>query len=155
LPEVDAMGSERQFHPRREVGEMGQILVTITVQNTGDPSRRVESVGMVDTGAFGLILPAAWRPELEPLSTARHVELETADQRIVTAEVCGPVAIRLDGFERIFGEVVFVDMLPGPRGRYEPLVGYTILESCGAVVDLVTHRLIARKYYDLKPSRVA
>jgi hypothetical protein len=40
-------------------------------------------------------------------------------------------------------------------GRYEPLVGYTILESCGVVVDLVTHRLIARKYYDLKRSCAA
>ena len=40
-------------------------------------------------------------------------------------------------------------------GLVEPLVGYTVLESCGAVVDLVTHRLVARKYYDLKSLRAA
>jgi hypothetical protein len=33
---------------------------------------------------------------------------------------------------------------------YEPLVGYTVLELAGAVVDRVSHRLVARKYYDLK-----
>ena len=149
------MSTGRQFHPRRRVLDTGQILVTVTVENTVDTSKRIETIGMVDTGAFGLILPSAWRGTLEPLWTAREVELETADQRIVTAEVCGPVSIRLDGFGRIFGEVVFVEMAPGPRGRYEPLVGYTVLESCGAVVDLVTHRLVARKYYDLKRSRAA
>jgi hypothetical protein len=105
---------------------------------------------MVDTGAFGLILPSAWRAALEPLRAVRTVELETADQRIVTGDVCGPVLVALDGFDRIFGEAVFVDMEEGPDGRYEPLIGYTVLESCGAVVDLVTHRLVARKYYDLK-----
>ena len=129
---------------------MGQVLVGIQVENAVDPSQRVESIGLVDTGAFGLILPQAWRPALGPLETVRTVDLETADQRVVVADVCGPVRIRLDGFDAIFGEVVFVDMAEGHHGRYEPLVGYTILESCGLVVDLVTHRLVARKYYDLK-----
>jgi hypothetical protein len=45
--------------------------------------------------------------------------------------------------------VVFVDTHPGGRG-YEPLVGYTVLELSGAVVDMVTHRVVARKYFDLK-----
>jgi hypothetical protein len=63
--------------------------------------------------------------------------------------------IGIDGFDPIFSEALFVDMEQGPHGRYEPLVGYTVLESCGAVVDLVTHRLIARKYYDLKSLRAA
>ena len=149
------MGSERQFYPRLEAKEMGQVLVGFTVQNAADPTKRIESIGMVDTGAFGLILPSAWRVELGPLQLARSVDLETADQRIVTADVCGPVIIALDGFDRTFTEVVFVDMERGPHGRYEPLIGYTVLELCGAVVDLVTHRLIARKYYDLKGFRAA
>ena len=37
----------------------------------------------------------------------------------------------------------------------EPLVGYTVLELSNVVVDMVTHRLVARKYYDLKTAAVA
>ena len=29
------------------------------------------------------------------------VDLETADQRIVTAEICGPVWIQIDGFRLV------------------------------------------------------
>ena len=61
---------------------------------------------------------------------------------------------RISGFRRIVGEVAFVDMQPGPRG-YEPLVGYTVLELSNVVVDMMTHRLVARKYYDLKAAAVA
>jgi len=45
-------------------------------------------------------------------------------------------------------------MQPGPRG-YEPLVGYTVLELSGVAVDMVSHSLLARKYYDLKSAAVA
>ena len=41
-------------------------------------------------------------------------------------------------------------MEPGRRGAYEPLIGYTILERSGLVIDMVTHRLVARKYFDAK-----
>ena len=149
------MGSEHQFYPRAEAKLMGQVLVGFTVENATDPTKRIRSIGMVDTGAFGLILPSAWLAELQPLQRMRSVDLETADQRIVIADIYGPVIVGLDGFDRTFGEAVFVDMDPGPRGEYEPLIGYTVLELCGAVVDLVTHRLIARKYYDLKRVRAA
>ena len=109
----------------------------------------MESVRPVDTGAFGLILPAAWRERLGRLPDPVMVDVETADQRIVRAEVCGPVRIQVGGFRRVLGEVVFMEMQPGTRG-YEPLLGYTVLELAGAVIDLVTHRLVARKYFDLK-----
>ena len=105
---------------------------------------------MVDTGCFGLVLPLAWKDRLAPLSNVTHVDLETADQRIVTAEVCGAVTIQFASFRPVTGEVAFIDMQPNERHGYEPSVGYTVLELAGAVVDLVTHRLIARKYCDLK-----
>jgi predicted aspartyl protease len=142
--------SKRQLIPRRHVAMMGEVRVRVTVENAADPSRRIEAVGLVDTGATGLILPAAWKDRLEPLSHVALVDLETVDQRTVTAEVRGPVAIQLDGFRRMLDEVTFVDMQPGPDGGYEPLVGYTVLEKCKVVVDLVTHRLVERRHYLLK-----
>lgn len=144
------MATVRPFYPRRRVDMMGTILVTVRVENANDASKRIQSLAMVDTGAFGLILPAAWKETLQPLRKVAVVDLETADQRIIEAEVWGPVLITLDGFRQMLGEAIFVDMELGRDGRYEPLVGHTVLESCGAVVDMVTHRLVARKYYDLK-----
>jgi hypothetical protein len=51
-----------------------------------------------------------------------------ADQG-ATAEIRGPVRVQLDGFRRVNSEVIFVDMAPRADGSYEPLVGYTVLES--------------------------
>ncbi len=142
------MEERRPFFPRRE--HVGTIRVDVTVTNLIDPAHELAFEGLVDTGAGGLVLPSAWKDRLGPLSTAADVDLETADQRIVTAEVCGPVWIRIGGLRPIPDEVVFVDMKQGRRGTYEPLVGYTILERLGLVIDMVTHRLVVRKYFDAK-----
>jgi hypothetical protein len=48
----------------------------------------------------------------------------------------------------------FVEMAPGPHG-YQPLVGYTLLEICGVVIDLVSRRLVARRSLDLKAAAFA
>jgi len=53
------------------------------------------------------------------------------------------VRIQIDGFRAIDGEVMFIGMTPR-RDSYEPLVGYPVLELARAVVDMVTHRLVAR-----------
>jgi predicted aspartyl protease len=124
-------------------------VVPVTLTNSSDPARALRFDALVDTGAFGLVLPVAWKERVGLLPHAAPVEVETADQRIVTAEICGPVRIQIDGFRVIDGEVVFMDMAPTGRG-YEPLVGYTVLELAGAVVDMVTHRLVARRTFDLK-----
>jgi|GEM_PF-2348034 len=34
---------------------------------------------------------------------AKEIDVETAAQQLVNAEVCGPVEIRLEGFEPIYG----------------------------------------------------
>ena len=128
---------------------MGQVSVPVVLVNGEDPTKELRFDALVDTGAFGLILPRAWKERLGPLPHAAPVEVETADQRVLPAEVCGPVRIQVDGFRAIDGEVVFMDMAPA-RGGYEPLVGYTVLELAGAVVDMVTHRLVARRTFDLK-----
>jgi len=129
---------------------MGRILVPFRVASWSESSKEIRGVGMVDTGAYGMILPAVWRAALGTPPAIAVVDVELADQRVVKAEVCGPVEIQIDGFRRVLGEVIFVDMVPNARGEYEPLIGYTILEACNVVVDMTQHRLVARKYYDLK-----
>ena len=128
---------------------MGRIIVPVTVTNLADPTKEIHFDGLIDTGAFGLVLPLAWRERLGQLSDTAEVEVEMADQRVMAAETAGPVRIQIPGFRRVIGEVAFIPM--EPRGdSYEPLVGYTVLELAGIAIDLVTHRLVARRVFDAK-----
>jgi hypothetical protein len=97
----------------------------------------------------GSPLPKVWKDRLGKFLTAKIIEMKTADQRVVSGEVCGPVQIQIEGFDSIFNEVVFLDMEP-TNGRYEPLIGYIILEQSRIAVDVIGHRLIQVKYMDLK-----
>src|SRR5262245_57290107 len=147
------MGTVTPFYPRRQP-DVGKVIVWVAVANVLDPARRLEFSALVDTGTFGLVLPLAWKEHLGELTEAGVVEIETADRRIVTAEVRGPVRIQIEGFRRVTGEVIFVDMEKSARG-YEPLVGYTVLELSGVAVDMVSHSLVARKYYPAKAAAIA
>jgi hypothetical protein len=73
-----------------------------------------------------------------------------ADQSMATAEIRGPVSVQLEGFRRVNGEAIFVDMVPRADGSYRPLVGYTVLELANVVIDMRRHCLVAKKYYKLK-----
>jgi hypothetical protein len=77
------------------------------------------------------------------------VEMETADQSLLQGTVCGPVQIQIEGFRPVFSEVVFIDMTP-ENGKFEPLLGYIVLEQSQAAVDMLGHRLIHVKRLDLK-----
>jgi predicted aspartyl protease len=143
------MSESRPFFPRRET-RVGNVIVQVTVTNLAEPEHKIFFEGLVDTGAFGLVLPKPWKERLGPFARCNEVEVETADQRIVTSEVCGPVWVEIAGFRPIPDEVVFMEMAPGRRGVHEPLVGYTVLERSGLVIDMVTHRLVARKYFVAK-----
>jgi hypothetical protein len=92
---------------------MGRIQASVAVSNPADPERTIGCDALVDTGAFCLTLPAAWKDCLGPLPLSRRVEVETADHRVVAAEVAGPVVIRIDGFDPLAGEVLFLDIGAG------------------------------------------
>jgi predicted aspartyl protease len=134
---------------------MGEVRVDLTVENVLEPGRRIACRAMVDTGAYGLILPMAWKERLGDLPELSTVDLELGDGRVVTAEIRGPARIWLGGFRRVIGEVIFVDMEPRPDGSYEPLVGYTVLDACNVMVDVRRRRLVARRFYSLKGVRAA
>src|SRR5437879_5187387 len=107
---------------------MGRIVAQVTVANTVEPDRQIHFDALVDTGSGLLVLPRVWKDRLGALPASSSVEMETADQRPVVAEVCGPVRIEVEGFRPIFSEVAFLDMHP-TDGMYEPLLGYIVLEQ--------------------------
>jgi predicted aspartyl protease len=128
---------------------MGRIITSVTIQNAIEPDKSIRADALVDTGASQMVLPSAWRERLNPLNRIRVVDVETATQVIVKADVCGPVKIQLEGFEPVYSEVLFVEMHPAD-GVYDPLIGYLVLEQSQAAVDMVEHRLIHVKHLDLK-----
>lgn len=128
---------------------MGRINATVRIKNILEPDSHITCDALVDTGAANMVLPLAWKERLGNLTTIREVECETATQELVSAEVCGPVEICVEGFPPIFSEVLFLEMNPS-EGEYEPLIGYIILEQCQIAVDMLGHRLLHAKKVDLK-----
>jgi len=134
---------------QQEKTRVGRISVKVRIRNLLEENHALTCDALVDTGAGYMVLPRAWKDRLGELPTVRYIDCETATQQLVKGEVCGPVEIRLEGFDPIYGEVLFVDMEP-ENGIYEPLVGYIVLEQAQAAVDMLGHRLVHVKKSDLK-----
>ncbi len=128
---------------------MGRIVATIDIQNLSASGESMKLDALVDTGASYLTLPLAWKDRLGQFDSEETVELQTATQEVVIGTVCGPVKIKIEGFRGIYNEVLFLEMKPN-NGEYEPLLGYIVLEQCGAAVDMIGHRLLPVKYMDVK-----
>ncbi|MBN1359511.1 MAG: hypothetical protein JW993_02915 [Sedimentisphaerales bacterium] len=128
---------------------MGRISANVRIKNLLDETHVVTCDALVDTGAAHLVLPRAWKDRFGKIATVRHIECETATQQLVAGEVCGPVEIRIEKFDPVHGEVLFLDMEPAD-GVYEPLIGYIILEQAQIAVDMLGHRLVHVKRSDLK-----
>ena len=129
--------------------DVGRIVATVRIENAADLSKALKCDALVDTGASLMVLPSAWKDRLGKLEFLTEIEVETATQERVTAEVCGPVRIQIEGFRAILNEVAFVEMKPAD-GEYEPLIGYIVLEQSLAAVDMLGHRLVPVKHMDLK-----
>jgi hypothetical protein len=99
---------------------MGRIVTPVKIENLLDPSKKIETDGLVATSAYMMILPNAWRDRLGELPASHKVEVHLATEEMVEAEVCGPVYIQIPGFHRIVSEVLFLEMKPG-NGEYEPV----------------------------------
>jgi predicted aspartyl protease len=129
--------------------DVGRIVASVTIENAADFSKAITCEALVDTGASHMVLPSAWKDRLGKFEALAEIEVETATQETVTAQVCGPVRIQIEGFRAIFSEVAFVDMNP-ERGEFEPLIGYIVLEQSLAGVDMISRRLVHLKHFDLK-----
>lgn len=128
---------------------MGRIAVSVEAFNPAQKTP-VRIDALVDIGASYLTLPLAWKERFGRFDWEEEVELQTATQEVVKGTMCSPVRITVEGFRPIGAEVLFMKMTPPENGEYEPLLGYIPLESCGAAVDMIGHRLLSVKYMDLK-----
>lgn len=129
---------------------MGRIVAQVKLQNMLHPENAIECNALVDTGAAYMTLPNAWREQLGELICVEEVELATATGHTVHGELASPTRLTIEGFRSVTSEILFVDMEPDDDGRYEPLLGYIPLEQTGLAVDMLGHRLIKLKRFDLK-----
>ncbi|MGH9338692.1 MAG: hypothetical protein ACRD1R_03665 [Acidobacteriota bacterium] len=130
---------------------MGRVTAQVTVSNVLDPESTMTFGALVDAGTSILVLPSDWKDRLGPFSASTIEMVEVADQRLIEAEISGPVKIQIEGFRAIFNEVTFPDMQPA-NGQYEPLLGYIILvlrniNKCAIVASRVPYEcgLMARR----------
>jgi len=129
---------------------MGRIIVQVEIFNPSDKSKYIKCSMFVDTGAASLILPSVWKDRLGTFSSIENVELILANNEVIKGEACGPVGIKIEGFRKIYNEVIFMEMDETKEGEYEPLLGYIILEQAQAAIDMLGHRLVHVKYIDCK-----
>jgi predicted aspartyl protease len=128
---------------------MGRVVSNVRITNLFEREAVITCDALVDTGIAYMVLPKAWKERMGKINTVREIDCEIATQEIVRGEVCGPVEIKIEGFEPVYSEVLFLDMKP-ENGVYEPLIGYIILGQSQAAVDMFGHRLIHVKKTDLK-----
>ncbi len=129
---------------------MGRIIVAVDVENISQSRQKIKLEALVDTGASHLVLPRAWREKFGNFETEETIKLQIATQRVVSGTVCGPVKIKVEGFRTIHSEILFIDMKADKEGSYKPLLGYIVLEQCGAVIDMQKHCLLPVQYMDLR-----
>src|SRR6185436_13356077 len=68
---------------------VGRIVASVTIENAADVSNVLRCEALVDTGASLMVLPSAWKERLGHLEASSQIEVGTATQETVTAEVCG------------------------------------------------------------------
>ncbi len=111
---------------------MGMTHVPVTLRPLGRSRKKYRANFLVDTGATDSLAPASKlkRAGIRPRGRKTY---ELADGSTVTYEF---------GFAEIqfMGELAVGRVLFGPE-RAEPLLGVTVLESAGMVVDPVSQQL--------------
>ena len=113
---------------------MGLIYAITEVTNIKDDSVSFRMPFLVDTGATDTVISAN---ELEKIGISREGKraYELADGTVVSYDI-GYAFLRVNG-EKVAANVVF-----GAEGC-EPLLGVTVLESAGLIVDPV-HQILKK-----------
>ena len=107
---------------------MGLVYAVTEVTNISGGEERYTLPFLVDTGATDTVIPSN---ELEKLGIKREYkqDYELADGTVVTCDV-GYAFLRVNGI-KVASNVVFGEE------QSEPLLGVTVLESAGFIVDPV------------------
>ncbi len=129
---------------------MGRIIVQVEISNPSDEGKTLTCSMFVDTGTAGLVLPMAWKERLGNFLSSEVVDLVLANDEELKGERCGPVSIQIEGFQRIFNEVIFMEKERTEESEYQGLLGYIILQQSQAALDMLGHRLVHVRLMDCR-----
>ncbi len=101
---------------------MGRIVAQVEITNPSDKGKNLTCSIFVDTGAAELILPKEWKKRLGEFSSIEEVKLLLANNQVIKGDAYGPVGIQIEGFRKIYNEVIFMEMEKGKDGEFEPLL---------------------------------
>ena len=121
---------------------MGLVHVTVALRASHTAKKKYEAVFLVDTGATDSMAPAS-KLRAAGIRPLGKLVYELADGTRKELQY-GAVFIYFMG-EIAAGRVIF-----GPEGT-EPLLGVTVLESCGIMVNPKDHSLKRLPAIPLKP----
>lgn len=137
---------------------MGKVEAKVILTNYDDESaarrgfikpeeiRKVETVGLVDTGATRLVLPKDIVNSLG-LTILRKSSVQYGDDRVANRDIAGVVAIQVDDWvDRVERTECIVEET-GTR----ILIGQLILEGMDLYVDCKLGKLIPRPGYEDTP----
>ena len=111
---------------------MGLTYANVTIKNILDPKKSLSERFLVDTGASDSLIPERLLKQIGIQPTgSRTYELATGRRRYRI----GHALIALEGDETA-GDVIF------GTNKDHPLLGVTVLESLGLIVDPVRRRLV-------------
>ncbi|HVY70773.1 MAG TPA: hypothetical protein VHH73_12655 [Verrucomicrobiae bacterium] len=127
---------------------MGRINKNVTVSNVLEPARKIQCEAEVDSWSAFFVLPLSWKNRLGKIAHSEPGTVELAYGQKVSAEICGPVRIEVDGFRAVLTELLFLD-LP-ENSNFKPLIGHLVLNQALATMDLMANRLVQAKNLDLK-----
>jgi predicted aspartyl protease len=118
---------------------MGETKVKVMIFGLSDARLKgVEAECIVDTGATLTTLPAGLLKQAK-ITPAGQIKLHLADGREITRDY-GNAMIKLNG-DTIPARVIF------GQAKDPALLGVTVLETAGLMVDPVARKLVKLRYY--------
>lgn len=114
---------------------MGEVYVPVRVANPDQPDRVWEADFLVDSGASVSVVPVDVLNRLE-IDPRRFGRFYLADESSIVRRV---------GLARftVAGETEDASVMFGEEGA-EPILGLTVLQSLGLLIDPLRHRLLPR-----------
>ena len=100
---------------------MGRITVSVTVQSYTTLNAR-DVRGARRYRCVASRFTDAWKEQLGELQLIEKVDVEVADQSIISGEFRGPLKVQIEGFSPASCDALFIDMKP-VNGVFEPLLG--------------------------------
>ncbi len=121
---------------------MGRLVQRVKIQSLLNKEESLEVDALVDTGASIMALPGKYKAIFK--STELYDAESVTAGGVVPVKIGAGFLVQVGDFRATSADIAFIE------GLDEPLIGYTLLEAIPVAVDMLGHRLVPVKYFDMK-----